>query len=127
MGAKTIAFVEKPAILSSRTPNLVPLYLDINAFGTDFGDTHGLWMLYSIVQQVEEDITDMKMTAGSGMKNLWLFVFGVFDIPPCYVLKEASEKEQHPVFFDYEFLTDCVAFVDAVISTQSFFHVRDVS
>jgi hypothetical protein len=45
MGEKTIGFVEKAYDFANHNPNLVPPYLDMDAFGKDFGDAHGLWTL----------------------------------------------------------------------------------
>jgi hypothetical protein len=74
MGAKTIVFVEKAYDFARQNLNLVPPYLDIDAFGTDFGDAHGLWTVHSMVQQVEEGIADTEMTAGSEAYQ-WALVF----------------------------------------------------
>jgi hypothetical protein len=38
MGEKTISFVEKAYDFAQKNPNLVPPYLDLDAFGIDFGD-----------------------------------------------------------------------------------------
>jgi hypothetical protein len=65
MGEKTIAFVEKAYDFARQNPNLIPPYLDVDAFGVDFGDAHSLWTLLNTVQQLEEGIGDTEMTAGS--------------------------------------------------------------
>ena len=65
MGEKTIGFVEKAYDFARQNPNLVPPYLDLDAFGVDFSDAHGLWTLLNSVQQLEETIDDTEMTAGS--------------------------------------------------------------
>jgi hypothetical protein len=65
MGEKTISFVEKAYDFAKQNPNLVPLYLDMAAFGVDFGDAHGLWTLVNSVRQLEENAGDTEMTAGS--------------------------------------------------------------
>jgi hypothetical protein len=65
MGEKTIGFVEKAFDFAKQNPNLVPLYLDVDAFGVDFSDAHGLWTLLNSVRQLEEGIDDTEMTAGS--------------------------------------------------------------
>ena len=65
MGEKTISFVEKAYDFAKQNPNLVPPYLDIAAFGVDFGDAHGLWTLVNSIRQLEENAGDTEMTAGS--------------------------------------------------------------
>jgi hypothetical protein len=41
--------------------NLVPPYLDLDAFGIDFGDA--LWTLLNTIQQLEENVDDTEMVA----------------------------------------------------------------
>jgi hypothetical protein len=65
MGEKTISFVEKAYDFAKQNLNLVPPYLEMAAFGTDFTDAHGLWSLHNIVLQLEEGIGDTEMAAGS--------------------------------------------------------------
>jgi hypothetical protein len=65
MGEKTIGFVEKAYDFARQNHNLVPPYLELDAFGIDFGDAHGLWTLLNSVQQLEEAIDDTEMIAGS--------------------------------------------------------------
>jgi hypothetical protein len=65
MGEKTIGFVEKAYDFSKQNPNLVPPYLDMAAFGTDFGDAHGLWTLVNSIRQLDENASDTEMAAGS--------------------------------------------------------------
>jgi hypothetical protein len=65
MGEKTISFVEKAYDFARQNPNLVPPYLDMSAFGTDFEDAHGLWTLVNSIRQLEENAGDTEMTAGS--------------------------------------------------------------
>jgi hypothetical protein len=65
MGEKTIGFVEKAYDFAKQNPNLVPPYLGIAAFGTDFTDAHGLWTLHNMVLQLEEGVGDTEMSAGS--------------------------------------------------------------
>jgi hypothetical protein len=65
MGEKSIGFVKKAYDFARQNPNLVPPYLDINAFGTDFEDAHGLWTLVNSIRQLCENIDDTEMTAGS--------------------------------------------------------------
>jgi hypothetical protein len=65
MGEKPIGFVEKAYDFARQNPGLVPPYLEIDAFGVDFADAHGLWTLLNAVQQLEEAIDDTEMTAGS--------------------------------------------------------------
>jgi hypothetical protein len=42
IGEKTIGFVEKAYDFARQNPNLVPPYLDMAAFGTDFEDTRAI-------------------------------------------------------------------------------------
>jgi hypothetical protein len=65
MGEKTISFVEKAYDFAQQNPNLVPPYLDMAAFGVDFGDAHGLWTLVNSIRRLEENAGDTEMTAGS--------------------------------------------------------------
>lgn len=65
MGPKTISFVEKAFDFAKQNPNLVPPYLDIDAFGTDFKDAHGLWTAHNAIRQLDEGLGDTEMAAGS--------------------------------------------------------------
>jgi hypothetical protein len=65
MGPKTLNFVEKSHEFAHENPELVPHYLNMDEFDTDFADAHGLWTLYSRVMQLQEGISDTQMTAGS--------------------------------------------------------------
>jgi hypothetical protein len=57
--------VEKAYNFAQQNPNLVPPYLDMAAFGTDFGDAHGLWTLVNSIRQLDENTSDTEMAAGS--------------------------------------------------------------
>lgn len=50
MGEKTLAFVEKAYDFARQNPNLVPPYRNLDAFGSDFSDAHGLVALSNRVQ-----------------------------------------------------------------------------
>ena len=65
MGPKTLNFVEKSHEYAHENPNLVPPYLEMGEFDTDFADAHGLWKLYNHVRQLQDGIADTQMTAGS--------------------------------------------------------------
>ena len=65
MGPKTLNFVEKSHAYAHENPELVPPYLEMGEFDTDFADAHGLWTLYNRIRQLEEGIADTQMTAGS--------------------------------------------------------------
>jgi hypothetical protein len=65
MGPKTLNFVEKAHEYAHENPNLVPNYLEMAEFDTDFTDAHGLWTLHNRIAQLEEGINDTQMTAGS--------------------------------------------------------------
>jgi len=65
MGPKTLNFVEKSHEYAHENPTLVPPYLEMGEFDTDFADAHGLWKLYNHVRQLQDGISDTQMTAGS--------------------------------------------------------------
>ena len=65
MGEKSIGFVEKAYDFAQQNPSLVPPYLEMAAFGTDFSDAHGLWTLHNVVLQLQEGIGDTELSAGS--------------------------------------------------------------
>jgi hypothetical protein len=65
MGEKTLGFVEKSYDFARQNLPLVPSYLNLDAFGVDFSDAHGLWTLCNSVRQLEESIDDTEMIAGS--------------------------------------------------------------
>jgi hypothetical protein len=65
MGEKTLAFVEKAHDFAAQNPNLLPAFLDMDAFDVDFADAHGLWTLSNSVRQLYENINDTEMAAGS--------------------------------------------------------------
>jgi hypothetical protein len=65
MGPKTLNFVEKSHEYAHENPSLVPNYLEMSEFDTDFADAHGLWTLYNRITQLQEGISDTQMTAGS--------------------------------------------------------------
>jgi hypothetical protein len=65
MGEKSLAFVEKAHDFAKQYPELVPPYVDMDAFDVDFADAHGLWTLSDSVRKVLEEIEDTEMAAGS--------------------------------------------------------------
>ncbi|MDR1369585.1 MAG: hypothetical protein LBJ72_05595 [Dysgonamonadaceae bacterium] len=65
MGEKTLSFVEKAHEFAVQNPNLVPPYLDMQAFDIDFADAHNLLAALLISQQLHENIDDTSMVAGS--------------------------------------------------------------
>ncbi|MDR3325511.1 MAG: hypothetical protein LBS82_05975 [Spirochaetaceae bacterium] len=65
MGEKTLMFVEKAHDFAHQNPNLVPAYLDMDAFDVDFEDAHGLWALVNSIRQLYENLSDTEMAAGS--------------------------------------------------------------
>jgi hypothetical protein len=65
MGEKTLSFVEKSHEFAAQNPNLVPPFLDMAAFDTDFADAHNLWPLLLLTQQLHENVDDTTMVAGS--------------------------------------------------------------
>jgi hypothetical protein len=65
MGERTFTFVEKSYNYAVENPNLVPPYLDMQKFSTDFADAHGLWTIRNDSEQVHEMIDDTAMAAGS--------------------------------------------------------------
>jgi hypothetical protein len=64
-GEKTISFVKKTHDFTRQNLNLVPPYLNMATFGTDFEDEHGLWVLVNSIRQLKENADDTKMTGGS--------------------------------------------------------------
>jgi hypothetical protein len=64
MGEKTIGFVEKIYDFAKQNPNLLPPYLDMNAFGTDFKILMGFgrWLTASTTL-TKTRIGDKEMTA----------------------------------------------------------------
>ena len=64
-GRKTISFVEKSYDFAKQNRNLVPTYLDMEAFGTDVEGSRMLWTLINSVRQLEQHLSDTEMTAGS--------------------------------------------------------------
>jgi hypothetical protein len=65
MGQKSFTFVEKSYNYAIENPTFVPAYLDMQAFGIDFTDAHGLWTVRNDAQQVFEMLDDSAMSAGS--------------------------------------------------------------
>jgi len=65
MGEKTLAFVEKSHEYAHTNPNLVPPFLQLDAFDADFADAHGIWTLHSKVSQITDGLYDTQMVAGS--------------------------------------------------------------
>jgi hypothetical protein len=65
MGEKTLSFVEKAHEFALQNPNLVPPFLDMKAFDTDFADAHNLWTVLLASQQLHENLDDTTMVAGS--------------------------------------------------------------
>ncbi|MDR2499831.1 MAG: hypothetical protein LBD37_01965 [Treponema sp.] len=77
MGEKSLEFVEKAHDFALQNPNLVPPYLDMDEFGKDFSEAHGLWTVHNAVRQLDEGLADTEMAVGSAPKSLWLFGLGV--------------------------------------------------
>jgi hypothetical protein len=65
MGEKTLSFVEKAHEFALQNPNIVPPFLDMAAFDTDFADAHNLWTVLLASQQIHENLDDTTMVAGS--------------------------------------------------------------
>jgi len=65
MGPKTIGFVKKAYDFARQNPKLVPNYLDMDVYGIDCEDAHGLWTLVNSIRQVEQNAADTEMAAGS--------------------------------------------------------------
>jgi hypothetical protein len=64
MGEKTLSFVEKAHEFATQNTNLVPPFLDMAAFDTDFADAHNLWTVLLASQQLHENLDDTTMVAG---------------------------------------------------------------
>ncbi|MDR0612219.1 MAG: hypothetical protein LBG45_01820 [Dysgonamonadaceae bacterium] len=65
MGEKSLAFVEKSYDFAVENPPLVPSYLNMQTFGVDFSDAHGLWTVRNDASQVYEMLDDNVMLSGS--------------------------------------------------------------
>jgi hypothetical protein len=65
MGEKTLSFVEKAHEFALQNANLVPPFLDMKEFDTDFADAHNLWAVLLASQQLHENLDDTTMVAGS--------------------------------------------------------------
>jgi hypothetical protein len=65
IGEKSLSFVEKAHQAAVENPNLVPPYLNMKEFDTDFEDAHNLWSLLLVSQQIHQNIDDTTMVAGS--------------------------------------------------------------
>jgi hypothetical protein len=65
MGEKTLSFVEKAHDFAVQNPALCPPYLDMEAFGIDFNEAHGLWTLELTIQQLLTKVEDTALAAGS--------------------------------------------------------------
>jgi hypothetical protein len=75
MGDRSLAFVEKAYDYACDNPTLVPSYLNMDDFGKDFSDAHGLWRLLTAIQQLEEGVSDTIMAAGSEAYHAALAVY----------------------------------------------------
>jgi hypothetical protein len=65
MGDKTLAFVKKCYEFSKENPDLCPKHLDMHVFEADYKDAQGLITTISRVKQLQENLTDTQMCAGS--------------------------------------------------------------
>jgi len=65
MGPKTIHFVEKSYDFAMQNPNFLPSFLNMDIFSNDFGNAHGLWTLVNSIRQLEHNVADTEMAAGS--------------------------------------------------------------
>lgn len=75
MGDKSLAFVEKAHDYAHNNPELVPSYLDLNAFDVDFADAHGLWTILNTVKQLHELLEDTILASGSEAFHAALAVY----------------------------------------------------
>jgi len=65
MGPKTLNFVEKSHEYAHALQHLVPPYLDMSAFDSDFADAHGLWNLNNSLHRLAAEVLDTQTAAGS--------------------------------------------------------------
>ncbi|MDR3095344.1 MAG: hypothetical protein LBU62_12030, partial [Bacteroidales bacterium] len=65
MGEKSLPFVEKAHELARLNPALLPAFVNMDDFTTDFTDAHGIMPLKVTMQQVLQTIDDTQMLAGS--------------------------------------------------------------
>jgi hypothetical protein len=65
MGEKSLTFVEKAYDFAVENPGFVPPFLNMQEFGVNFADAHGLWTIRNDALQDYELIDDTTMVAGS--------------------------------------------------------------
>jgi hypothetical protein len=65
MGDKTLSFVEKALDFAKKYPEFAPSYLNLIDFEIDLSDATGLRVLLNSTKQLEENIDDTTMIAGS--------------------------------------------------------------
>jgi hypothetical protein len=75
MGDKTLAFVERANEYAHGSPKIVPSYLDLADFDTDFHDAHNLWGLLTALRQLAEAVEDTIMAAGGEAYHAALAVY----------------------------------------------------
>jgi hypothetical protein len=75
MGDKSLAFVEKSHDFAIENPTIVPQFLDMQMFDTDFDNAHGLWTVRNDAMQVYEMIDDTAMVSGSESFNAALVFY----------------------------------------------------
>jgi hypothetical protein len=65
MGDKTLAFVKKCYEFTQKNPEFCPNYFDMDAFEVDFKDAEGLYSIINMAKQIQENLVDIQMSAGS--------------------------------------------------------------
>jgi hypothetical protein len=75
MGDKSLAFVEKTHEYAQDNPALVPGFVDLAAFNTDYKDAHGLWAVLALSRQVTTAIEDTMTAAGSDAFHTALTIY----------------------------------------------------
>ncbi|MDR0313642.1 MAG: hypothetical protein LBI14_08585 [Treponema sp.] len=65
MGDKTLAFVKKCYEFSRMNPDLCPKHIDLDVFERDYMDAQGLYATINMVKQLQENLVDTQMCAGS--------------------------------------------------------------
>jgi hypothetical protein len=65
MGEKTVSFVEKAHDLAKQNPDLTPRHFNMDAFSVDYDKARELRVLSTSIRQLETNINDTEMAAGS--------------------------------------------------------------
>jgi hypothetical protein len=101
MGNKMLSFVEKSYDYAENNPSLRPPYLDMEAFSVDKSDAIHLRGLLNIAKQLEENIDDTELIAGSEAYQEALMFYNnvklsaAQDVPGARAVYEALKPHFH--------------------------------